>query len=353
MNLRLTWAEFKALYALKAPIALQYKETANAFEVWLTDEQDSYWTPVFKSEDAQYDATTYTEFTTGYQPLCNKAKTPRTSDLRERLATEKPSGSRATQVTFDWSDKTTWYPDSARVVGETPSEPVGETYYALAHASVIDLYHGKVFGEDNLKDASNNSYRVSLTLDGVAKSEVDPHTDTGDYEVDYKNGRILPRTFARGDGAVLVTYYYAQTSKFWVKPATGCKLVINEVECQFSNDIELLDTAVFQPRGLASEFASQLGLPAGTKIPLGAPLKYKSMRDFYGDCMRAYPVYPPLGGSGWRGLNVPSTVLVWDYTRTTDLYASKGMDIEVKLEHDCAYGGSFATVTFYCDSVPE
>ncbi len=351
--LQLTWSQFKTLYVLKSPVPLQSRETANAYEVFFVDGAMGYWTPVYKSDDPAYDADIYTEWTTTYQSICNKNTAPKTSDFRLRLAQEKPSGSRATQITFNWCDKTTWYPDALRVVGETPTEPDGETYYQLANTYVIDTFHGKIMGEDFLKDASNYSYRVSVTLDGVAKVEVDPHTGVGDYSVDYINGRITPINWSRGAGAVLVTYNYARTSKFWVKPPAGCKLVVNQVECQFSSDIQLTDTAVFQPRGLASSWAPQLGLPAGTKIPLGNPLKYKTMRNFYDDAMRAYPAYSSLGGNSWRGCQQPATVLDWDYTRTTDLLSSSGMDIEVRLEHDVPFEGEFATVTFYCDAIPE
>jgi hypothetical protein len=241
-----------------------------------------------------------------------------------------------------------------RVVDEVPSEPVGETYYQLVNASVIDTYHGKITYEDFLKDAAGFSYRVVVKFDGVTKVEQDPHYGTGgDYTIDYATGRITPLTWARGAGVVLVTYHYARTSKFWLRPSAGKKLLIESVECQFSANIVLTDTAVFQPKGLASAFAPQLGLPEGTKIPLGNALKYKTMRDFMNDTMKSYPGYPPLGGNTWRGLGQAVHIFDWDYTRTTDLMASSGMEIEVRLEHDVPYGGEYATVTFYCVSDDE
>lgn len=341
------WAEFKKwLNGTYAYLPFIYAESATSYTIAAID---STITRTFSIN--KIDAT---EFEAGYKAMANKSLVPLTADYRQRVALEKPSGSRATQITFNWCDKTSWYPDAARIVDETPTEPENEAYYQLAHTYLIDTYHGKIFGEDFLKDANNNSYRVVVKVDGVTKTEQNPHTGSGgDYTIDYVNGRITPLSWSRGTGAVTVTYNYAQTSKFWVKPPTGCKLVVNAVEVQFAGNLDLTDTAIFQPRGLASYWAPQYGLPAGTKIPLGNPLMYKTIRNFYDDAMKSYPPYTALGGNSWRGSQQAMILLDWDYTRTTDLYDSKGMDIEVRLEHDAAYGGEFATVTFYCDSTPE
>ena len=286
-------------------------------------------------------------------------------DGRLRTEIDKPSGGRTTQVTFNFAKPTTWYCDAARVVNETPTEPEGEAYYQLSHVNVIDTYHGLIMGENYLKDAAGNSYRVVVTVDGVVKKEKDPHTfppgfvhppgyvaPADDYEIDYALGRITPLTWTRGAAAVTVTYHYARTSKFWVRPAAGKRLKIKQVECQFSTDIDMRDTAIFQPKALAAAMGVQ-GLPIGTKLPAGIPLVYKTMQNFYDDAMRAYPIYPSLGGNSWRGCAQPGTVLDWDYTQSTPLVSSVGAEIEVCLEHDVPFGGQYATVTWYCDSEPE
>jgi hypothetical protein len=40
-------------------------------------------------------------------------------------------------------------------------------------------------------------------------------------------------------------------------------------------------------------------------------------------------------------------VFAWDFQTTTELTSSWGMELRVRLEHDTAYGGTFATGTFY------
>ena len=107
------------------------------------------------------------------------------------------------------------------------------------------------------------------------------------------------------------------------------------------------DTINFQVYGYAGVFAPQLGYPFTTLIPI-TDFKYKSMNDLFNDACRSYPVYPPLGGSGWRGMVASSTVLDWDYVSATTLNAAYGMQIVISLDHNTPFGGTYATVTFYC-----
>jgi len=293
------------------------------------------------------------------EPL-STAPAPLTSDRRPRIAVEKTDQARTTIVTHDWSDPTTWYPSAVRVVREEATTS-DNSVYALAHRNVIDTFHGKLFGEDFFKDAAGNSYRVRVAIGGlmpgegeVGLGEVDPHIGTGDFTVDYAAGTISFTTPVNPNSVVYVTYHYATVSDFLVAPKPGTQLSVDLAEVQFSSDVVMSDSVVFQVLGYADVFAPQLlkanggPLDPGTRIPLGNPVVYKAITDFQADAVRSYPAYPPLGGGGWRGQAQPIIVFDWDYISSTVLHADRGMQILMKLQHDVPFGGWYATATLYC-----
>jgi hypothetical protein len=202
---------------------------------------------------------------------------------------------------------------------------------------------------------------VVVKVDGVTKTEEDPHygSNHGDYTVNYSDGVIVFKSAQSPTAVVSVDYWYATDSAFYIRPAEGKKINIESVECQFAEDVIMNDSAVFQPYGFVEHFAPQYctinggPYPPGTKIPLGAPLKYKSITDIQAEAVKGYPAYPAMGGEGWRGAPMKINVVSWDYLTSTCLHASMGMEVKVYLEHDAAFGGWFATTTFYCSSDSE
>jgi len=268
---------------------------------------------------------------------------------------EKPKSTSVTLFSHDWSDKTTWREAAVRVVDEVATDSGDHLTYGLAHTFLVDNFHGKMTGEDYLKDADGNSLRVAVKVNDVAKTEQDPHyASGGDYIVDYDAGTVTFLSALDPADVVKVTYHYATTSVFTVAPAAGKTLVVDFVEVQFSADIELTDSVVFQPYGYVIAFAPQLAQSNGgpypdlTKIPLGDPLIYKTMTDYQNDAVRAYPKYPALGGGGWRGAPQEILVMDWDYLRAKPLVSSAGMELRIFLQHDVPFGGWYATATFYC-----
>jgi hypothetical protein len=267
------------------------------------------------------------------------------------MAYEKGDTSKKTIISHDWSDPTTWAESSVRVVEEVATDEGAHTSYALAHTNVIDTYHGKVSQEDFLLDAGAFSYRVVVTVNDVVKVEQDPHYGTGgDFTVNYATGKIVFLAALSPSDVVKVTYHYATNSTFTVRPEAGKAIKLEFAEVQFSDDVEVNDSVIFQPYGLVDVFAPQLmpGIPSGTKIPLGNPVVYKALSDFQNDAVRSYPVYPAFGGSGWRASPRPLIVMDWDYVSSTLLRSDYGMEIRLSLQHDTPFGGWYATATFYC-----
>jgi hypothetical protein len=285
------------------------------------------------------------------------ALNPKTSDGRQRIAIEKTTLSKQNFFTHDWTDPTTWYTKAVRVVDEVADPDGGYVTYTLDHQNVIDLYHGKIYQEDFIKDSSNNLYRVVVKVNNVTKTEQDPHYGTGgDYTVSYSQGTITFLSALTINDEVKVTYHYATTSEFIVAPSSGKQICIDYVECQFSDDISLTDTVMFQPYGYVQVFAPQLWdgnggpYPTNTKIPLGNPLKYKSITDFQAEATKAYVQYPIMGGNSWRGASQKLTIMNWDYLASTILRSDYGMEIQIKLEHNTPFTGWYSTATLYCRS---
>jgi len=283
---------------------------------------------------------------------------PKTADGRPRIAVEKPDSSKVTLYSHDWTNPTTWYEESTRVVEETATDGGDQLTYSLANVNVIDTYHGFITQEDFLVDASDNSYRAVVTVNDVAKTEQDPHVGSGgDYTINYSAGTVTFLSALSGSDVVKVTYHYAGSSLVTIKPAAGTDLLIDFVEVQFSADVGLTDNVTFQARGFVDVFAPQLTpdpYPPGTLIPLKNPLIYKGMRDFLNDGVRAFPKYPAgLGGASWRGLPSDIYIFDWDYVRSTRLHSEYGMEVQVCLQHNVPFTGSYATASFYCSSEPN
>lgn len=274
---------------------------------------------------------------------------PRTTNGLIRTSSEKTEITKKNFFTHNWADKTTWYTESVYVEDEVATTS-DNTVYSLSHTFIVDTFHGKIFLEDFLKDSSNRSYRVSVKVNDVLKSEIDPHNNVGDFTVNYNLGTITFNSTLSNSDIVKATYHYATTSGFYIRPDTNKKLSISIAEVQFSEDIILTDSIVFQAYGYVDVFAPHLVsvLGSGTKIPLEDPVVYKTISDFQSDAFKAYPSYPAISASTWRGMSQKLMVFDWDYISSTSLFAKYGMEIKVSLDHDLPYSGSYASASFYC-----
>jgi voltage-gated potassium channel Kch len=284
-----------------------------------------------------------------------------TSQNRLPTVAARPVAPKVTFVTPNWCDKTTWYGDAVAVVDEVAIDGGDHKTYVVLHQNLIDTYHGKITFEDTLKDANGISFRVAVKVDGAVKVEQDPQlaAPNGDFVVDYAAGAVVFHSAQVPSAVVEVTYHYARSSLFVIAPVAGKRLYVGTVEVQFSEDLEMLDSFVFQAYGYVDVFAPQLmlpptSLPSGTKIPLGDPLTYKTMTDFLNDSNSSYPAYPAFGGTNWRALKKQAYLFVWDYlVGMTCLEARYGMELRVFLQHEIPCVGEFGTATFYCTSESE
>jgi hypothetical protein len=253
------------------------------------------------------------------------------------VQTIPPEGLKSNKISQNWCDRTTWWYSSVPVEDETATTTDGERkVWQLAHTNVIDVFHGKLTGENMLADL-----RVVVTVGGETKAEQDPHYGAGgDFTIDYAAGTItFFESVAAGNDPV-VSYNYENGSTYVIQPDPGEVWKLKGSEAQFSEDVEINDTMVYEVWAY-----NPLDLP--NKVMVAEPDEYLTIYDFINDANKAYPSIPPLGGSGWRGTQVKVQVFAWDFQSTTDLLSSYGMELRVRLKHDTPYGGTFATGTFY------
>lgn len=353
IRVNLIWPEFKKyLNGTYKKLLIQYVEDAERYMLYAMEDNLVYtctlvkvpsdYLETFDTSDKQVSHNAErAEFEANFKSKGNKPK-PVTPDGKAVVSMFPTEGTRTTIITPNWCDRTTWYQQATRVIDATPTG--GLIAFQLAHTNIVDTYHGKITGEDFLKDASNNSYRVVVKVNDVIKAEQDPHVGSGgDYVIDYTTGIITFQSTLNANDVVKVTYHYAGSSEFVIKPATGKLLKIRRAEVQFSDNIVLTDSVRFQ-------------LYIGG-APYGDAVVYKTMMDYINEANGSLPSIQSLGvpqqGSNWRAMTTPVVTFPWDYTAMTELKSSIGMEIRIKLEHDVPFDGDVATATFYCLSENE
>lgn len=289
---------------------------------------------------------------------------PTTKDGTLITATVKTDFDEVRIVSNNFADKTTWYPDSVRQTGvQLTAASDDNRVWGSKHRFWIDLTHGKFPQEDKIDDVSYYYANIYVyngdgeLIDGYAEKDFD--TKKGEYEIDYRSGIVTFNSAIGNDGYVLADYSYATKSTSYLIPKAGKELQLYRAEIQFTTDVEITDTALFSSYVYASVIEAALGYPSGTlggnsvKLQAKDPTKYKTAMDYVAEGNGNFAPCPPFGGSEWRGLKHPVITIPFDYTTIIRLKSSQGAEVRVALEDDREFEGTYATVTFYCQSVDE
>lgn len=277
-----------------------------------------------------------------------------TDDGKKVVSTWPTMGSRKTVISHRWNDPTTWIRESVQKTAESCSATTPGTTYNAPDTFIIDVYHGKVWDEDD----SYPEYRVLVEINTgggwVEKVEKDPHDDIGDYTVNYTTGVITFSPAIDVGATVRASYYASAGSEFLLKPSAGKQLQVKAAEVQTSADMEMTDTVIFQTYGYVDVFAPYLlttadppgPFPPGTLIPIQKTV-YKTLYNFIDESNSANPTIPSIGGPSWRGVQQPTQVFPFNYAAALPLRSSYGMEVRMFLEHDDEFGGAYSTATFY------
>jgi hypothetical protein len=279
-------------------------------------------------------------------------------------ATTKPDYSDVKIFSHNFADPTTWFADSVRITEVLNARDTNGSVWYGTNRNWIDLTHGKIMGEDKMSSPYLPEIHVydSYGEQCPGYQEKDPHTEEGDFVIDYESGEV---SFDNNifdnytDGYVKATYNYENGSTMYVRPANGKLLSLERAEVQFTADVVIRDSVHFQLWIYAYIIETSLGYPIGTlapygeKYPYSAATIYKSTADFVAEANGNYPVCPAFGGSSWRGMTHDVITLPFDYSAVKPLNSSYGAEIRVWNEHHKPMEGSYGTVTFYCHSEDE
>lgn len=265
---------------------------------------------------------------------------------------------RAYAFSHNWCDKTTWYTMSKRVTDKVIGTGDGskKDFVLEANYPVIESGRGKITDDHRLRDSEGKDYCVHVktgtTTGGFTNlTERYPFEETGgDYWVDYDNpgteGTMIHFTTAPASGDdIVVTYNYCDTDmeghSVWLfMPPPGKKWIIDHVEAQFTSDVGLSDTIIYQ---------AWLNHPQAGWMPVPGEeeLRYHSAHN-YDDYVRgALPEVPAWGGTSARGRLSAGRVVQWDYDSSIVLLSSLGVAVRVWCKHDRAMDGTRVTITIY------
>lgn len=264
-----------------------------------------------------------------------------------KVAPTKISGTKINIYTHNFCDPRSWYQQSTKVTTVTLTDSGDSKTFTSIHTNWIDMRHGRISNEDNIVSHNSNKWVVTVTANGVSK------TEDIDYTVNYAVGSL---TFGSAQTApVVATYWYAGSSKFTLNPGIGATYDLDFVEIQFSVNIVLNDTFIYNAWGYAGVFAPQYVpsiFQATDLIQLGDALFYKNAMDFQNDSDVIYPITPAFGGPqgplpGGRGLVNDVLTLAWSYVTKTELIGNYGMQMTCQLANDNACTGEMGVATFY------
>jgi hypothetical protein len=96
--------------------------------------------------------------------------------------------------THNYCDATSWYSESTRVTEQALTDTGDGLSWSCPDTNIIDMFHGKVFDEDPLRDEQDHGYKVLVesSSDGqnwtIEKQRPPLATSGGDYSLNYATG---------------------------------------------------------------------------------------------------------------------------------------------------------------------
>jgi hypothetical protein len=294
---------------------------------------------------------------------------------RLEVSSYPSSASRVNLITHRWNDKTTWYTSSIKVSEIAPKElnPDGTVYdsnvdtwtgkrFQLKHTHIIDVTHGKVFMENYTMSPEGGTYAVVVKINGVEVTEVDPDTEDGNWVLNYNTGVLTLNPNLLLTDTLEVSYHYATSSEFYLRPTPDKILELRSVEVQFTEDMSLKDTMIFESFGSVGAFAPQLigqfkdaegnRFAADDSILLKEPVEYKTLFDYANESNGVYPLIPGTANNNptWRDSRNAIVTFPWNYQSVIPLSGAAGMFVRIRLLNNTPFEGEFSTATFYCYS---
>lgn len=274
--------------------------------------------------------------------------------------------------THNYCDATSWYSESTRVTEQALTDTGDGLSWSCPDTNIIDMFHGKVFDEDPLRDEQDHGYKVLVesSSDGqnwtIEKQRPPLATSGGDYSLNYATG-VFTFFSSRSGKQVRASYSKEAGSGWLVVPTSGRKLSIEMAEIQFSENIDFDSYLVMTMTGHCIYFypegAESNGGPLADDYPIEiSRTVYKNMAQMLDESVGTFATLANIGVTG--AIGSPVTVLQFRYGRPRQVYSSLGMKIRIGLgrysvdengdfnleEWTTPMGGTRATGTFYMPS---
>lgn len=236
--------------------------------------------------------------------------------------------SQKTFVSIDFTNKSSWWYDSADIEDETLTTSDDLTF-SSEHS---DWINKGVIVDDHLltvTDFPPNGKEVIIKVDDVEVTE--------GFTVDYAAGEVTFSSSQSGH-TVKASYSYAQSSIWEVVPQEGKVLRIRLVEVQFTKDLAMNGRTYFDV---------MVNHPTYGWV-VAASNQYKSVRDMVGRSNKGFSL------PACDNLTNELIILPWDYPAVIDLYYSldgfnePAMKLQMRIENDVVHSGEWGVVATYC-----
>lgn len=274
---------------------------------------------------------------------------PMAISIQQTIPTQPvlPGGRRLNRYSHDFCKKETWYQQSTKVENETLTDSGDhQTYNPATSRHWVDVMHGKLFGELELREA----YAPVIKVDGVTKTENPAGTSSGDYSINYETGSVTFNSALAGTEVVTATYCYPGSSLFKVQVPEGYLYRVGEVKVTLAKNVVLKDTVKFQLWG-------KMG---GEMYPLSGAEVYQTLDDYLQDASSIDVEFPVLTGTpgddAWRMTTVPrmhmrfsylwSAAIDLQWSATEEIPVSE-MEIRAWLVNDIPFSGEKGLATFF------
>jgi len=271
-----------------------------------------------------------------------------TTDNYLKVTQEPREGDAQNYYCPNFCDQTVWYPDATPVSefeltdsGDLTTWNTNDTH----PGPWIDLYHGKMFAENDLITATPTLGMVVEVSedDGETWDEKTQNTfgdeTTGDYDVDYTNGTVTFNSALTEGDRVRASFSKAPTTLCWkMQPPTGKELRLMYAEAQFTKDCAFTADIVYETWAY-----NPYDLPNKIKIN---EMRYKSMHDLIYETTGSYPVVPGFTVESDRMINQDVVIFPFNYSTVKGIKDSLGVEIRVTTAK--VHTGTWATTTLYC-----
>lgn len=279
-------------------------------------------------------------------------QTEKTQEDALNVAVVGRQGAETLWCTHDWTKPTTWYGDSVRVSPAETLIPVGDNFsYQAAYINIIDMTHGYVYDEVSLCTDVSHGYSIIVKVDDVLKTQRVSYSDSGgDFDVDYKAGKITFFTELLPDSVVTMEYSYATTSTWYLKPYNRRYLDINSAKIQISIPITMTDALIYEiycnVESVSLSLLTINGGPfeIGTKIPILTTIYERSGQLI--DEASSIETNIPVFINGVRGFVSEQVTLNFSWDTVRRLLSSSGMELRIHIRNHIPFIGERCTGSF-------